>query len=155
MSWSLQIANGDLTFGSQGLNTVTGGSKLTQDLRCAVLEHMGTDPLHPAFGSVIDGGVNPTTGIYTEGVIGQANDDHAATFVRAEVQRVCRAYQAQQIARNQIDVATYGKSTLTADEALLAVESINVQQVMDQMLVLAQLQTGAGSLPLAQTFSTF
>jgi hypothetical protein len=152
MSWSLAITNGDLSFGSAGLNVVTGASKLTQDLACDILEPMGTDPLHPSFGSVIDGGVD-TNGNYIQGVIGQINDSATGTAVGNEVSRICENYQTQQIARNQADVATYAKSTLTADEALLAVLNIQVEQIQDQALVTATLQTGAGGLPLTLPFS--
>lgn len=152
MSWSLQVAHGDLQIGSGGLNTVTGASKLTQDLRCALLEAMGTDPLHPSYGSVIDGGVDANGNLHTS-IVGQPNDAHAAAFIQSEVQRVCQVYQSYQIARNQADVATYGKSTLTANEALLSIGAINVQQIMDQALVTANLTTGSGGLPLSVPFS--
>lgn len=153
MSWSLQIQNGDLAFGSNGFATVNGGQKLIQDLRCAVLEPAGDDPMHPTFGSVIDGGVD-SNGITQSGVIGEPNDSASATFVGAEIQRVCRAYQSQQIARNSSDVSIYGKSTLTADEALLEIGQITVNQTTDHILITTQLQTGSGSLPLAIPFST-
>lgn len=153
MSWSLAIQHGDLAFGSNGLNTVTGGGKLVQDLSCDVLEPMGTDPMHPAFGSLIDGGVD-TNGTYYSGVIGAENNQDAATLVRSEIQRICRSYQAQQVARNAADVSIYGKSTLTADEALLGIGHISTTQVMDQLLVTANLETGSNSLPLTATFNT-
>lgn len=152
MSWSLQIVNGDLSLGSNGLNTVAGTAKLAQDLRCALLEPQGNDVLHPNFGSTIDGGYD-SNGNYVQGVIGGDNDQTAATYVGSEVQRICQEYQSQQIARNQSDVAIYGKSTLTADEALLAIMNITVDQVADQALVTANIQTGIGSLPLTVPFS--
>lgn len=154
MSWSLQIQNGDLSLGSQGLNTVTGGPKLVQDLSCAILEPMGTDPLHPSYGSLIDGGTD-SNGVTQTGVIGQLNDAQNAAFVQSEVTRICRNYQAAQIARNSADVATYGKSTLTASEALLHLLGVTMQQVQDQLLLTATIQTGTGTVPLATTFGTF
>jgi phage baseplate assembly protein W len=147
MSWSLQVSNGDLSFGSAGLNTVSGGQKLVQDLTCDILEPMGTDPMHPTYGSIIDGSVD-ANGNYQPGLIGQVNDRTTATQVGAEVQRICMNYQQSQVARNQADINVYGKSTLTADEALLTVLGVQVQQVEDQALVTATLQTGAGGLPL-------
>lgn len=153
MSWSLQLENGDLAYGTNGFNTVSGSAKLLQDLRCALLEPMGNDPLHPTYGSIIDGGTD-AQGNAVPGVIGATNNPASATFVNAEVQRLCRGYQAQQIARNATDVATYGKSTLTADEALLSLAGVSAQAVEDQLLVTATLQTGTGVLPLAVPFST-
>ena len=152
MSWSLQIANGDLSLGSSGLNTVTGSDKMVQDLSCALLEPMGNDPLHPTYGSLIDGGVD-TAGNVNVGMIGQPNNDQNDTIIGAEIQRICRVYQANQIARNNADVAVYGKSTLTADEALLGVTGLNIQRAEDHVLITAVLQTGTGSLPLALPFS--
>lgn len=152
MSWSLAIQNGDLVHGGNGFNTVAGGAKLVQDLRCVILEPMGTDSLHPSYGSIIDGGVD-TNGTYHEGIIGQINDASAASMVRAELQRIVKGYQGQQVARNNTDLAVYGKSTLTADEALLNIASIALQQVQDEILVTATLQTGVTNLPLTQTFS--
>lgn len=153
MSWSLRIHNGDLSLGTSGLNTVTGSEKLTQDLRCALLEPMGTDPLHPSYGSILDGGVDPQGNAHAS-IIGQTNDHETQTLVAAEVRRICRSYQGSQIARNQTDVAIYGKSTLTADEALLSVADVSVQQFMTQMMVTVHLQTGLGSLPVTTPFSS-
>lgn len=152
MSWSLRVSNGDLSIGSGGLNTVTGSDKLVQDLSCALLEPMGNDSMHPTFGSLIDGGTDASGNIST-GYIGQPNNDQNDALVASEVQRIARTYQASQIARNNSDVAVYGKSTLTADEALLGLSSLNVQRAQDQLLITAVLQTGAGSLPLALPFN--
>lgn len=147
MTWSIQVANGDISYGSNGLNTVGGGAKLVQDLGCCILEPMGTDPLHPSFGSIIDGGVD-ANGTPQQGVIGGPNNNITASFVSAEIQRICQNYQIQQVARNNADLATYGKSTLTADECLLSVESVDIQLVQDAMLVSAALSTGGGSTSL-------
>jgi hypothetical protein len=153
MSWSFQINNGDLQIGSNGLNTVSDTAKLVQDLTCDLLEPEGTDPLHPGYGSVIDGGTD-SAGNYVQGIIGDPNDSTAATFVGQEVQRIMTNYQQSQINRNQADIAVYGASTLTAAEALLAISAITVTQVQDQALVIANIQTGTGSLPLTVPFSS-
>jgi hypothetical protein len=153
MSWSLQLSNGDLSFGSSGLNTVSGAQKLVQDLGCDILEPMGTDPMHPEFGSIIDGSVD-ANGNYQPGLIGQTNDPQIDTQVGSEIQRICLNYQQSQVARNRADIAVYGKSTLTADEALLALLGVSVTQVQDQALVTANIQTGAGGLPLTIPFTS-
>lgn len=155
MSWSLEIENGDLSFAGAGMGTVEGAAKLVQDLRCAVLEPMGTDPMHPGFGSTIDGGVMPD-GTYTQGIIGQPNDAYAAAYVQSDIERIAQQYQSQQQARYQQDVATYGKGTITADEALLSVEQVSTSASQNQLLVQATLQTGTGSQPAAipMTMST-
>lgn len=148
MSWSLEISNGDLTFAGAGMGTVQGAQKLVQDLSCAVLEPMGNDTMHPSFGSTIDGGTMPD-GTYVQGIIGQANDSYAAAYVEGDLTRIAQQYQSQQQARYQQDVATYGKGTITADEALLSLESVTAAAVQNQLLVSATLQTGTGAQPIA------
>jgi hypothetical protein len=149
MSWSLQIANGDLVLNGTSLATVTDGAKLVQDLTCDLLEPMGTDDAHPTFGSLIDGGIQ--NGVYQPGVIGEQNNDQAATFVQSEVSRVCSDYQKSQIARNNSDASTYGKPTITPGETLIQVENISIQESQDQMLVGVTLRTGAGTIATAVT----
>jgi hypothetical protein len=153
MSWSLLITNGDLALSGNGMATVTGGAKLVQDMTCAILEPMGNDPMHPSYGSTIDGGIMPD-GTYAPGIIGSPNNAAASAFVQAEINRIAKGYQAQQVARYQADVATYGKSTLTADEVLLSVESVTAQGVQNQLLVQANIQTGIGDQPIAVPMST-
>ena len=147
MSWSLQIANGDLAFNGADMTTVQGSQKLVQDLACCILEPMGNDPLHPGYGSLIDGGIG-TDGSYTSGVIGAPNDTRAGNFVVSEINRICTQYQSQQQARYKADVATYGKSTISASEALLGVESITATASQDHLNVGATLQTGSGDQPI-------
>jgi hypothetical protein len=153
MSWSLQISQGDFTYGAKGLNLATGGTKLVQDLTCAVLEPMGDDNLHPNYGSVLEGGVNSSGSIYN-GYIGSPNNGATAALVNAEIQRLVQAYQAAQLARNQADLNTYGMSTLSVGEALLGVNSINITQVETAMAVDVSLNTGSGSMSLSTTVGT-
>lgn len=148
MSWSLAISNGDISYGQNGLNTVTGASKLVQDLSCCILEPLGTDFNDPNFGSIIEGGVDSDGNVYL-GLIGNLNDRDTATMIQAEIQRICQNYQTQQVQRNQEDLSTYGSSTLTAGEALLAVSNITVQQAGTMVYVTASLTTGSGSTQLA------
>lgn len=148
MSWSLQIANGDLAFNGADLTTVQGSQKLVQDLACCILEPMGTDSMHPGFGSLIGGGID-VNGTYEQGVIGTPNDTHAGNFVIAETNRICTQYQRQQQARYRSDVATYGKSTLSASEALLGVQSVTAHASRDHLNVEATLQTGSGDQPIS------
>lgn len=153
MSWSLEIDNGDLVFGGNGIATVTGAHKLTQDLRCAILEPMGIDDLHPTYGSVIDGGMLPD-GTYQDGIIGGTNDAYAASFVQSELQRIGSNYQQAQTVRNQNDMTVYGRSTLTPDEVLLALENVQVTAIQNQMMVTVDLQTGSGPLSTSVPISS-
>jgi hypothetical protein len=153
MTWSLLIANGDLSFNGASMDIVQGGDKLVQDLACCILEPMGTDGLHPTFGSTIGGGIN-ADGSYNAGVIGQPNDAVAATYVQGEVTRIVAQYQAQQQQRFQADVAVYGKGTITADEALLSVGGISAVGAQTTLQVSAQLETGTGNVPISLPISS-
>lgn len=130
------------------MDIIQGGDKLVQDLACCILEPMGTDSLHPTFGSTIGGGIN-ADGSYNPGVIGTPNDAVAATAVLGEVTRIGAQYQAQQQQRFQADVAVYGKGTITANEALLSVGSIAAIGDQTTLQISAQLETGTGTLPIA------
>jgi hypothetical protein len=105
---------------------------------------MGTDPITPSYGSIIDGGVDTEGNVY-HGFIGQPNNSRTATAIQAEVMRIIRNYQAQQLARNQADIQIYGHSTLTVDEALLGVSNIDINSIADVLYLLLTLQTGAAS----------
>jgi hypothetical protein len=153
MSYSLMIANGDLSFNGASLDTVDGSDKLVQDLTCCILEPMGTDQMYPSFGSLIDGGID-TNGDVISGVIGTPNDSVAAALVNGEVQRICDAYQSQQQARYSADVQTYGKPTITASEALLSVDGVVATQTTDVMSINATLSTGVGNLSVTLPVST-
>jgi hypothetical protein len=148
MTWSLEITNGDISYGQNGLNTVTGSDKLVQDLSCCILEPLGTDFNDPDYGSIIEGGIDSDGNVYL-GLIGSINDTNTSTMIQSEIQRICQNYQAQQVQRNQNDLSTYGSSTLSAGEALLNVSNIQVQQVENMAYVTATLNTGNGTAQLA------
>lgn len=144
MSWSLQLRNGDLALGGAQLGQVTGGAKLVQDLRCAILESRGMDDMHPLFGSLIDGGLDDY-GVEQPSIIGTSDWDRIALRVDAEVRRICSEYQRQQLARAREDRYTYGESTLRSDELLLQVNSIQMVQAQDQLMVTVSITTGNGT----------
>lgn len=142
MSWSLRLHNGDLALSGSSLATVTNEEKLVQDLRCALLEKMGTDSLHPTYGSTIDGGTLPD-GNEAPGVIG-LSPQAAAMTVQSEIQRVVQTYQAQQLARAKNDRLTYNRVSLTPNEVLLSVPSITIEQKQNALNITVTLQTASG-----------
>lgn len=143
MSWSLQLQNGDLALSGASLATVTDTNKLTQDLRCALVEHMGDDDMHPTYGSLIDGGVTPS-GQVIPSVIGMTDVQEVATTIQSEIQRIAAAYQAQQLNRAKDDQVTYNRVSLTPAEVLLSVSDISFIQETDSLLVTITLSTAAG-----------
>lgn len=134
MSWSLQISHGDFRVESAHLGTVTGQAKLIQDFRCAILEQMGIDNLHPDFGSLIDGGTTPE-GVSTTGVIGESDLNMVALVIETEINRIARYIQRAQLARAKSDKLTYGKATLTPQEVLLQLKGIELTQQEDKVKV--------------------
>lgn len=148
MSWSLQLQHGDFAIGGARLGTVTGGRKLLQDIRCAILEKMGTDNLHPGYGSIIDGGITPD-GAIANGVIGEADIDLAMIEVEAEINRITRDYQRQQLARAKQDKLIYGKATLDASEVLIDLQSLNFYQNQDTLFIQITYVTGIDGAPVS------
>lgn len=129
--------------GGASLGIVTQQQKLVQDLRCAVLERMGTDQDHPWFGSLIDGG--RLNGVDQESLIGTDNWDTAVLEVESEIRRIVDQYQKQQILRSEQDRTTYGKPTLTPGEILMGLGDIQFFQAQDNLLCRVTLVTGADS----------
>lgn len=142
MSWSLQITHGDFRVESAHLGTVTGQAKLVQDFRCAILEQMGTDNLHPDFGSLIDGGTTPE-GIASSGVIGETDLQMVALLIETEINRIARYMQRAQLARAKSDKLTYGKATLTPQEVLLQLNGIAMTQKEDSIQVVISLTSAS------------
>jgi hypothetical protein len=143
MSWSLEVRNGDLTVGNASLGVVTAEQKLVQDLRHYLLEKMGTDNLHPGYGSNLDS------------AIGSDFFGEAALFVESEIRRICAEYQERQIERAKADRYRYNKTTFTAGELLLQVDSVDLLQNGPTLSVNIALTTGSDrsvilSLPLEQ-----
>lgn len=143
MSWSLELRNGDFTIGGARLGSVTGSQKLVQDLRCAILERMGTDPAHRDYGSLIDGG-RTLDGVEHPSLIGGMDWDRIAIQVESEIRRLAIAHQDRQLARTEQDRIVYGKSTLSHGEVLAGLREVNLVQVQDTLNVLIVLQVGDG-----------
>lgn len=134
MTWSLRISNGDFVVTSAHLGTVTAQQKLLQDFRCAILEQMGTDNLHPDYGSLIDGGIN-SSGEVVSGVIGNINVDEVTMIIESEISRIARYMQRAQLARAKSDKLTYGRATLVPQEVLLSLNGITFEQREDLLNV--------------------
>lgn len=141
MSWSLGLQNGDLTLGNASYGTITGEKKLVQDLRCYLLEQMGTDDMHPDYGSLINGG-RLANGTIIRGSIGKLNNSFAEADITSEINRIIGLYQARQLERAKDDRLTYGKTTFTRGEILLSVSQINVTHRLDSLYINLVLLTG-------------
>lgn len=144
MSWSLQITDGDFRVDSAHLGTVIGQNKLVQDMTCAIMERMGTDNLHPEYGSLIDGGRTPD-GVTATSVIGDSDTEMVALRIETELTRIARQLQNQQLTRAKGDKMTYGKATLSPQEVLMELQGVEFVVNQDQLLVTVRLITATGT----------
>ena len=142
MTWSLQLRNGDLAIDRDRFNTVTDWRKLVQDLRIRLLTRLGTDDLHPDFGSTLDGGTR-IDGLEIPSIIGESDQLVAKSFITSEVRRILAEYQQSQANRKRADILSFGKSTLTTSEILNGAD-INVVFDADLVVVQIVVQTGEG-----------
>ncbi len=121
----------------------TGIQKLAQDLRCHLLERMGTDRHHPGFGSVLDGGTRED-GVEIESIIGETDEGLIASFISGEVARIVRDYQSKQLDRALGDRLRYNKTTLSDHEVLEAAD-ITLTHMEDAMMVNITLRSSSGA----------
>jgi hypothetical protein len=155
MSWSLALRNGDLAIGGPGsLLTVSGQSKLAQDMKCWLLEPIGTDPIHTDFGSSLDGG--DADGVSFETLIGGTFDKQTILDIESEIRRVLTNYQRAQLFRLQDDKFRYnGQTTLESGEVLYRIDSVESRQSGDKLVVFVNITTAAGArIPLTIPIGT-
>lgn len=145
MTWSLRIAHGDLAISGTNLDTVTAEQKLIQDMRCWILERIGTDTMHPTYGAALDGGRR--NGREVPSLIGRIDSNMVALEAESEIRRIVLAYQQQQLTRAQRDRAVYGRATLTRGEVVTGIKSIQISQVTDGLFIRLTVQT-AGRGPI-------
>lgn len=144
MTWSFQLRNGDLALDGANYATVTAEQKLVQDLRAYLLEKMGTDNMHPSFGSLMDGGRRPD-GTEVPGVIGQQNAALVQLEIESDIRRLVNDYQSRQLARAQEDKLVYGKTTLHRGEVLLRLMEIDFRAAQDTLFITLVIETAKES----------
>lgn len=146
MTWSFLIKNGDLSLsGPGGMATTTGQNKMVQDLKHWLLEPRGSDPLHPEWGSALDGGQLSDGTVLPSSIGGMFTAEDKLT-IEAEVRRVLAAYQlqqAQRLGRETIQFA--GKNTFSRGEILRSIDQVRVQQIGDTALVTVSLIAADGT----------
>lgn len=155
MSWSFHIKNGDLNLaGPGGFATVTGQQKLIQDLKNWLLSPRGVDPMHPDFGSVLDGGVLPN-GAQVDSFIGGVITSEALVEIEGEIRRILASYQQQQLDRLTRENTLFGgRNTFSAGEILASITDVQLQQVGDTVLVTCVIETASGDqLSFSQALS--
>jgi hypothetical protein len=104
---------------------------------------MGTDELHPEFGSILDGGRLPN-GTPVKSLFGTNDWAYIAMVVESEIRRIAENLQNRQAASIKQDGYTYGKTTLTPGETLESITDISMIQDQNRLKVSVILRTANG-----------
>lgn len=127
--YTLQLRNGDFVLGSGGFQTITGASKVVQDLRCALVEPVGNDRFHPGYGSLL------------QDFIGEPLDEILAFSVQQEVARVVQNYSAVQRDQIEADVLSGLASRYNSADVIANLSDIKSTLVGDRLYVQVALTT--------------
>lgn len=126
---SLAIQNGDLVLGPDGFATVSGASKVRQDLGIALREPVGSDRFHPQWGSLLPR------------YIGNPIGDTTIMVVRSETYRVIQNYVYIQAAAVRDDVSRSRKARYGASEIIKDIQKVDVRQDHSRLMVKVHLVT--------------
>lgn len=134
MSWSFQIVGGDLypLSTASGLGIVTGKDKTFQDLKLWILESMGTDPMHPEYGSLLDGGRLPN-GTIVDSFVG--SESLSAHRVEEEIYRIVSSFMTRQKKRIDKDIASFGRTTISNSEIIDRISEVRTQLFDTKLIV--------------------
>lgn len=140
---TLALVNGDLVAGASGHATISGASKIRQELALYLGELLGTDRFHPDYGSILPS------------MIGQPIDGETSMLVESEVLRVCRSYigiQSREVLADQLGGST---TRYDASDIVVGLTSVSVQQNYDTINLTIGLLTASGQqLTISRTVQT-
>lgn len=127
---TLALQSGDLVVdGRSGHKTITGLSKVRQDLALALAEPYGDDRFHPQWGSVLPNYVGTPIGADTE------------LLVRSEVARVIQAYIGVQASQLSDDSLNRRRSRYSTSDVVAEVTNIETAIAFDTIRVKVTLRT--------------
>lgn len=129
---TFEIRNGDLVIGPGGFGTITGPTKLRQDLAVAVREPYASDRFHPRWGSMLDT------------FVGQVSNPYSQSAVASEVHRLLGNYIAVQQDQITSDATRGVKPRYGTGEVISSVDSVQTIQTMDRLSVKVSLRTLSG-----------
>ena len=139
---TLEVENGDLVLANGSFATVTGPSKVSQDIEIATLTPYGSDRFHPRYGSVF------------ASYIGTASNPSTATFIRTEMLRIIKNYMAVQLSKVRSAAQQGQASPFAQGELVASIGDINVQQQLDRFQVTASVNTASGQQVNVSTSTT-
>lgn len=130
---TLALKNGDLVVESGGHKTVSGSTKVAQELYLSLGEPYGSDRFHRDLGSVLDD------------FFGQPINDMTEAMVKAEVIRVVRSYIETQRLQVLEDHLESRQSRFDASDVVAEISHVDVTVDYDKILVKLALRTATGS----------
>lgn len=128
------IRNGDLVIGRGGFATISGHTKLRQDISMAVIQEYGTDRFHPRYGSTLSM------------MVGQTINRETEMIIRSEVSRVVQQYIDTQRIEVLNDKMGFKRSRFTTAEIIRSVQNVKTSVRMDSITVTMDLRTVGNSL---------
>jgi hypothetical protein len=137
MSFSLQVASGDLVLSGSQMGIVYGANKLNQDLTLWLAERYGIDKSHPTMGS------------YFENYIGSFINNSTQAMIYNEAMRVLNNYQSVQGQAFQQTPQLFSLA-----ELLYAINSVNVSITYDVVTVAVSVANAQGQTTTITTTSS-
>jgi len=128
MTYSLALQGGDLVAHGSQLAIVSGTAKLRQDTELWLLVRIGSNAMHPAFGS------------YLESYIGGVVDTNTKAKVYNEILRTLNNYQALQYQAFSTNPSIFALTELMAN-----IDSVNVAISYDTVNATVQVSNPVSS----------
>jgi len=126
VSYSLAIADGDLSRRGSQLSLVFGVNKLKQDLNCWLREQFGADRFHVNMGSIL------------QEFVGSVVSGSTQVEVQSEVMRVLQNYQAMQVRRFREN-----PQKLSPSELLVSIDDVEITVNYDAVWVTVRIRNGS------------
>jgi phage baseplate assembly protein W len=140
---TLALQGGDLVVGSSGHATITGASKIRQDLALALGEVYGGDRFHPTWGSSL-----PLH-------VGRPIVSDTELLVKSEVARVVQAYIDLQQAQITDDSLNGRRSAYTTADVVARLDDVSTQLNFDSIrVVLSLISRAYDQIRITRTVTT-
>ena len=132
---ALALSGRDLVIGDGGDYPVKRGvAKVTQDIRCALLEPLGNDRFHPGWGSTLDD------------FVGLVADEYSAFDAQQEVYRVILNYMAVQQDKADAQIASGNQNLYSYAEIVAEVKEVTASLRYDTVAIEILLENLAGNV---------
>jgi len=145
MTWSLKISNGDLAKGyDNNLEVVRGSEKVVQDLMCWIRHPVGTDPMNPDLGSLIEYGEQGKTYMINKEMV--VLPEEYEDLVVSEINRLIRYYQSYQGMRIEQEINQFGRIVTYDQDEIINNFNIDYIKNYDTLYISVNLETISGEL---------